>query len=150
MGRRKDCNLTLEPGFSISLGGRRDDDLPALNFSRTNSQRGSTQWARLRGWRPKMGQVYNMAHGLWAEVNKSKISTEMAKKDGTWLREIYSCCCLTTAGKTRQLLLNKMHIPFLPSLYIFVTFLKLQDLHCVEEYQHFEGDWRILPGNVST
>ena len=41
----------------------------------------------------------------------------MANKDGTWLREIYSCCCLTTAGKTRQLLLNNIYIPFLPSLY---------------------------------
>ena len=37
-------------------------------------------------------------------------------KDGTLLREISSCCCLTTAGKTRQLLLNKIYIPFLPSL----------------------------------
>ena len=43
--------------------------------------------------------------------------TETANKDGTWLREISSCCCLTTAGKTRQLLLNKIYIPFLPSLY---------------------------------
>ena len=34
------------------------------------------------------------------------------------MREISSCCCLTTAGKTRQLLLNKIDIPFLPSLYI--------------------------------
>ena len=44
--------------------------------------------------------------------------TETANKDGTWLREISSCCCLTTAGKTRQLLLIKMYIPFLPSLYL--------------------------------
>ena len=43
--------------------------------------------------------------------------TETANKDGTWLREMSSCCCLTTAGKTRQLLLNKIYIPFLPSLY---------------------------------
>ena len=42
----------------------------------------------------------------------------MANKDGTWLREISSCYCLTTAGKIRQLLLNKMYIPFLPSLYL--------------------------------
>ena len=42
--------------------------------------------------------------------------TETANKVGTWLREISSCCCLTTASKTRQLLLNKIHIPFLPSL----------------------------------
>ena len=42
--------------------------------------------------------------------------TEMANKDGTWLREISSRCCLTTAGKNRQLLLNKIYIPFLPSL----------------------------------
>ena len=41
----------------------------------------------------------------------------MANKDGRWLREIVSCCCLTTAGKTRQLLLNKIYIPFLLSLY---------------------------------
>ena len=41
----------------------------------------------------------------------------MANKDGTWFREISSCCCLTTAGKTRQLLLNKIYIPFLTSLY---------------------------------
>ena len=47
------------------------------------------------------------------------MSTEMANKDGTWLREISSCCCLTTAGKTRQLLLKKIYIPFLPSLYHF-------------------------------
>ena len=46
----------------------------------------------------------------------SKSNTEAANKDGTWLREISSCCCLTTAGKTRQLLLNKIYIPFLPSL----------------------------------
>ena len=44
-------------------------------------------------------------------------NTETANKDGIWLREISSCCCLTTAGKTRQLLLNKIYIPFLPSLY---------------------------------
>ena len=43
--------------------------------------------------------------------------TETANKDGTWLREMSSCCCLTTAGKTRQLLLNKIYIPSLPSLY---------------------------------
>ena len=43
--------------------------------------------------------------------------TETANKDGTWLREMSSCCCLTTAGKTRQLLLNTIYIPFLPSLY---------------------------------
>ena len=42
--------------------------------------------------------------------------TEMANKDGAWLREMSSCCCLTTAGKTSQLLLNKIYIPFLPSL----------------------------------
>ena len=47
-------------------------------------------------------------------------STEMANKDGTWLREISFCCCLPRAGKTRQLLLNKMYIPFLLSLYIFL------------------------------
>ena len=46
-------------------------------------------------------------------------STEMANKDGTWLQEMSSCCCLTKAGKTRQLLLNKMYIPFLPSLYSY-------------------------------
>ena len=34
-------------------------------------------------------------------------TTETANKDGTWLREVSSCCCVTTAGKTRQLLLNK-------------------------------------------
>ena len=45
--------------------------------------------------------------------------TETANKDGTWLREISSCCCLTTPGKTRQLLLNKSYIPFLPSLYVW-------------------------------
>ena len=40
-------------------------------------------------------------------------STETANyKDGTWLREISSCCCLTTVGKTRQLLLHKIYIPF--------------------------------------
>ena len=50
----------------------------------------------------------------------------MANKDGTWLREISSCCCLTTAGKTRQLLLNKIYIPFLPSLYIFVNLINHQ------------------------
>ena len=44
--------------------------------------------------------------------------TETANKDGMWLREISSCCCLTRAGKTRQLLLNKMYIPFLTSLYV--------------------------------
>ena len=38
--------------------------------------------------------------------------TEMVNKDRTWLREISSCCCLTPAGKTRQLLLNKIYIPF--------------------------------------
>ena len=43
-------------------------------------------------------------------------NTETAKKDGTWLREISSCCCLTTAGKTRQLLLNKIYILSLSSL----------------------------------
>ena len=52
-------------------------------------------------------------------------STEMANKDGMWLREISSCCCLTTAGKTRQLLLNKMYIPFLPSLYSYGHKLQL-------------------------
>ena len=44
---------------------------------------------------------------------------EVANKDGMWLRDISSCCCLTTAGKIRQLLLNKIYIPFLPSLYFF-------------------------------
>ena len=48
-------------------------------------------------------------------AEKSKC-TETANKDGTWLREISSCCCLTTAGNTRQLLLNKIYISFLPSL----------------------------------
>ena len=48
-------------------------------------------------------------------------NTETANKDGTWLREISSCCCLTTAGKTRQLLLNNIYIPFLPSLYADVS-----------------------------
>ena len=38
--------------------------------------------------------------------------TETANKDGTWLLEMSSCCCLTTAGKTRQLLLDKIYIPF--------------------------------------
>ena len=42
--------------------------------------------------------------------------TETSNRDGTWLREISSRCCLTTASKTRQLLLNKIYIPFLPSL----------------------------------
>ena len=45
-------------------------------------------------------------------------NTETANKDGTWLQEISSCCCLPTAGKTTQLLLKKIYIPFLPSLYI--------------------------------
>ena len=36
------------------------------------------------------------------------------------MREISSCCCLTTAGKTRQLLLNNIYIPFLPSLYTLI------------------------------
>ena len=43
----------------------------------------------------------------------------MANKDGTWLREISPCCCLTRAGKIRQLLLNKIYIPFLPPLYYY-------------------------------
>ena len=47
--------------------------------------------------------------------------TETANKVCTWLREVSSCCCLTTAGKTRQLLLNNIYIPFLPSLYIVVV-----------------------------
>ena len=46
------------------------------------------------------------------------ICTETANKDGMWLRENSSCCCLTTAGKNRQLLFNKIYIPFLPSLYM--------------------------------
>ena len=44
------------------------------------------------------------------------LCTETANKDGTWLREISSCCCLTTAGKPRQLLLKKIYNPFFPSL----------------------------------
>ena len=51
---------------------------------------------------------------LYLLLNEAE--AEMANKDGTWLREISSCCCLTTAGKTRQLLLNKIYIPILPSL----------------------------------
>ena len=46
------------------------------------------------------------------------LATEMANKNDTRLQEISSCCCLTTAGKTRQLLLDKICIPFLPSLYV--------------------------------
>ena len=49
-------------------------------------------------------------------VSLQKVYTETANKDGRWLREISSCCCLTTADKTRQLLLNKIYVPFLPSL----------------------------------
>ena len=48
--------------------------------------------------------------------------TETANKDATWLRETSSCCCLTTAAETRQQLLNKISIPFLPSLYNYVNF----------------------------
>ena len=55
----------------------------------------------------------------WVANSKVEISllilhqcTETAK-DGTWLREMSSCCCLTTASKTRQLSLNKIYIPFL-------------------------------------
>ena len=48
--------------------------------------------------------------------------TEMAKEDGTGLREVSSRCCLTTAGKTGQLLLNNIYISFLPSLYSFADF----------------------------
>ena len=47
-------------------------------------------------------------------------TTETANKDGAWLREISSCCCLTTAGKPRKL--NKIYIPFLPSLYYNGTY----------------------------
>ena len=46
------------------------------------------------------------------------LATEMANKNDTRLQEISSCCCLTTAGNTRQLLLDKICIPFLPSLYV--------------------------------
>ena len=43
--------------------------------------------------------------------------TETANKDGTWLRENSSCCCLKIAGKTKQQLLKKIYMSFLPSLY---------------------------------
>ena len=61
--------------------------------------------------------------------------TETANKDGTWLLEISSCCCLTPAGKTKQLLLNKIYIPFLPSLYTCMCFfvacvVRLVSRHC--------------------
>ena len=54
---------------------------------------------------------------VWGWITLKRHHTEMANKYGTWLRKVSSCCCLTTAGKTRQLLLNKIYIPFLPSLY---------------------------------
>ena len=57
--------------------------------------------------------------GSSSHLSECRVCTEMANKDGTWLREICSCCCLTTAGKTRQLLLNKIYIPILPYLYFF-------------------------------
>ena len=54
-------------------------------------------------------------------------NTETANKDGTRLREISSCCCLTTAGKTGQLLLKRNYIPFLASLYLSPSW---QKYHC--------------------
>ena len=63
-----------------------------------------------------------LIHGGWGLCSCSYfgryIYTETANKDGTWLREISSSCCLTTGGKTRQLLLIKIYIPFLSSLYL--------------------------------
>ena len=51
----------------------------------------------------------------WTKCTGMYVCTETANKNGTWLREISSCCCLTRAGKTRQLLLNKIYIPIFPS-----------------------------------
>ena len=45
-------------------------------------------------------------NGLTQFFGRHFVRTETANKDGTWLREISSFCCLTTTGKTRQLLLN--------------------------------------------
>ena len=67
-------------------------------------------------------QSFSACHSYCLNREIDGYSTEMANKDGTWLREICSCCSLTTAGKTRQLLLNKINIPFLPSLYNLCEF----------------------------
>ena len=71
-----------------------------------------------RGKHPRMSNGTFGWVGIGIGGERALPFTETANKDGTWLREISSCCCLTTAGKTRELLLNKIYIPFLQSLYI--------------------------------
>ena len=63
------------------------------------------------------------------------IFTETANKEGMWLRDISSCCCLTTAGKIKQLMLNKIYIPFLPSLYSGIVNFRSRHISSMEPGQ---------------
>ena len=56
-----------------------------------------------RRWNEEFRETDNLGSVLLLRSRNFNLHTEMANKDGTWLREISSCCCLTTAGKSPRL-----------------------------------------------
>ena len=64
---------------------------------------GAEKWRISDCHQPRMpnGKIKTKQTTTIVKYQSCFFCTEMANKDGTWLREISSCCCLTTAGKTR-------------------------------------------------
>ena len=90
---------------------------PPISFSRSSFVRCGLCPVPRNIERPNLAKsVKWLSHDFISRLHIWQLCTETANKDGMWLREISSCCCLTTGGKTRQLLLNNIYIPFLPFL----------------------------------
>ena len=76
-----------------------------------------------------------MGHSVYI-IMTMRLCTETANKDGMWLREISPCCCLTSAGKTRELLLNK-------NLHSFFAISVNRTQQEVPQAKSFNQNWQI-------